>query len=238
MYGVVSDNGMKQNVRELIGYIPWIYGIPTAKRDSCFDNLLDPSCFASPFGLRTADASHPDYRKPYPHECLWNGPSWPYATSVALSALARELQSPSAAALPLRASDFAKLLKQYAAQHYLVRDDGVKVPWIDENLHPFTGEWLARHIMIEQDRRGIRKMRYVERGKDYNHSTFCDLVISGVVGVSVKDGDICVEPLAPKDWTYFCLTGVKLLGKEYDIFYDATGEKYGKGIGLRVIETT
>ena len=28
----------------------------------------------------------------------------------------------------------------------------------------------------------------------------------------------------------------KLLGKEYDIFYDATGEKYGKGSGLTVIE--
>ena len=84
MFCVLSDAGKLQNVREQIGYIPWIYGIPTEGKDACFRNLLDPSCFLARWGLRTADASHPDYRKPFDHECLWNGPVWPFATSQTL----------------------------------------------------------------------------------------------------------------------------------------------------------
>ncbi len=42
--------------------------------------------------------------------------------------------------------------------------------------------------------------------------------------------------LVPEDWDYFCLTGVKILGKEYDIVYDKNGTKYGKSKGLTIIE--
>lgn len=101
-------------------------------------------------------------------------------------------------------------------------------------MEPKHGDWSSRTLLREwgwrEDKGGY------EQGKDYNHSTFCDLVISGLVGISVKDGGISVEPLAPKEWPYFRLSGVKLLGKEYEIIYDETGEKYGKGSGLAVIE--
>ena len=49
--------------------------------------------------------------------------------------------------------DFFTLLKQYAAQHVIILEDGRTVPWIDENLDALTGEWLARKIMIEKDRK-------------------------------------------------------------------------------------
>ncbi len=49
--------------------------------------------FVGTFGLTTAEQRHSDYRIQYSrlHECLWNGPSWPYATSVALTALSVHL---------------------------------------------------------------------------------------------------------------------------------------------------
>lgn len=47
----------------------------------------------------------------------------------------------------------------------------------DENLNPFTGDWIARTRLIQ------RGKKIPERGQDYNHSTFCDLVISGLVGL-------------------------------------------------------
>ena len=192
MYGVVSDNGMMQNVRELIGYIPWIYGIPTAKRDSCFDNLLDPSCFASPFGLRTADASHHDYRKPYPHECLWNGPIWPFASSQTLTAVIEYLHTAKAPVLSPK--DFTELILTYARSH---RDtDGT--PYLDENMDPDTGIWLAREIMRGWNRPG----KDPTRGRHYNHSTFIDLVMTGICGIRPCDSDrLILHPLGTSlDW--------------------------------------
>ena len=129
-----------------------------------------------------------------------------------------------------------KLLHQYAAQQVLTHPDGRKVPWIDENLHPFTGVWQARHIMIEQDRLGLRKMRYRERGKDYNHSTFCDLVIAGLCGiVPQEDGKLCVKPLAPKEWDWWCIDGVRYHGRDITVLFDRDGTRYGKGKGRVVI---
>jgi hypothetical protein len=240
-FTAAGTNGVLGSVCELHGYAPFYFGMPMeAKYASAWRLLTDESGFLAPKGLvfparnTPGFTVEPDYAG---HECLWNGPSWPYATSIALSALCGELQSECADSLPLKASGFVRLLKQYAAQHYLLREDGVKVPWIDENLHPFTGEWLARHIMIEQDRRGIRKLRYVERGKDYNHSTFCDLVISGLCGlVPRQDGRIEVKPLAPESWDWWRLDGVRYHGSNLTILFDRDGTRYGKGKGLVVLK--
>jgi hypothetical protein len=240
-FTAADTNGVLSSVCELHGYAPFYFGMPLeTKYASVWSLLTDESGFYAPKGLvfparnTPGFTVEPNYDR---HECLWNGPSWPYATSIALSAFSRELQSDSAASLPLKASGFVRLLKQYAAQHYLLREDGVKVPWIDENLHPFTGEWLARHIMIEQDRRGIRKLRYVERGKDYNHSTFCDLVISGLCGlVPRQDGRIEVKPLAPESWDWWRLDGVRYHGHNLTILFDRDGGRYGKGKGLVVLK--
>ena len=171
MYGTLSYEGEAQNVREQIGYIPWIYGIPNEGKDSSFRFLLDPACFLAPHGLRTADASHPDYRKPVNHECLWNGPVWPFATAQTLTALAAYLQT--AEEPTVTAEDYMSLLLTYAYSH---RDeDGT--PFLDENMDPDTGIWLARSILREWGREDK------ERGQHYNHSTFIDLVITGLVGI-------------------------------------------------------
>ena len=219
--------------REQIGYIPFMFDIPDSGREACFDLLLDENGFYTPYGLTTLEKTNPRFLFKADHECLWNGYIWPFATSQTLTALSRVAHR---SAKQSHQEMFCTLLSQYARMHYRKTEDGRLVSWIDEVMDPIHGDWSSRTLLRDwgwrEDKGGY------ERGKDYNHSTFCDLVISGLVGVSVADGKICVEPLAPKDWPYFCLTGVKLLGKEYDIFYDATGEKYGKGIGLRVIETT
>lgn len=75
---------------------------------------------------------------------------------------------------------------------YLVTEFLPDVPWIDEDLNPFTGDWIARTIQKPWTN-GIR-----ERGKDYNHSTFCDLIINGLVGLRPRaNGEIEVKPLVP-----------------------------------------
>ena len=151
-----------------------------------------------------------------------------------MTALYETLQS--GAEIPVGKADFARLLKQYAAQQVRVREDGQTVPWIDENLNPFTGDWQARTILIEQARRAGREPRFRERGKDYNHSTFCDLVIAGLCGfVPKSDGSLVVKPLAPDEWNWWCVDGVRYHGRDITILFDRDGTHYGKGKGLRVL---
>ncbi len=233
-----SANGTSDAVCELHGYAPFYFRMPLEGYGAAWKPLMDEKGFYAPKGLVFPRRDTPgftveiDYKK---HECLWNGPSWPYATSIALTALYETLQS--GADIPATRADFAKLVKQYAAQHVLVRADGKTVPWIDENLHPFTGEWLARKIMIEQDRSGFKKQRFPERGKDYNHSTFCDLVIGGLCGLKPqKDGTLKVEPLAPAEWDWWCVDGVRYHGRDVTVLFDRDGTHYGKGTGLVVLD--
>jgi hypothetical protein len=44
-----------------------------------------------------------------------------------------------------------------------------------------------------------------------------------------------VNPLAPADWEYFCLDGVVYHGRTLTILYDRSGNRYGRGAGLRIL---
>lgn len=209
MYGVISDDGEVQNVREQIGYIPWIYGIPTSGRDACFRNLLDTNCFLAPHGLRTADASHPDYMKPFNHSCLWNGPVWPFATAQTLTAVIKYLHTTEQPTIT--PEEFMSLLLTYAYSH---RDeDGT--PWIDENMHPDTGIWLVRSLLRRNENYKLK-----DRGRHYNHSTFIDLVMTGICGICPDEGNILrIHPLGTS-LDSFIVTDVHYHGHTVDIVWD------------------
>ena len=205
------DSLAEKPPRELLGFIPWAFGIPEKGFEKAFRLLEDPAAFYSDQGLTTAERSHPRYLYPVRHECLWNGYVWPFATSQTLTALYTVIRSYSDS--EEYKALFCKLLAQYAVSHHRVREDGSTVPWIDEVRHPEYDDWSSRSILKE-------KWKIYERGKDYNHSTFCDLVISGLVGVSATaDGGIRVDPCVPKDWEYFTLDGVRVGGRSYLIEY-------------------
>ena len=233
-FTALSVDGRQDDVCELHGYAPFYFGMDMAGYGAAWKLLTSEKGFLAPVGLTFPARNTPGFDVSSDlsrHECLWNGPSWPYATSIALTALYGTLQSGIEA--PVTGTDFAKLLKQYAAQQVLKRPDGRIVPWIDENLDPFTGEWIARRQLIERDRQGVRKMKYRERGKDYNHSTFCDLVIAGLCGfVPQADGKVVVKPLAPAEWDWWCVDGIRYQGHDVTVLFDRDGTRYGRGMGL------
>jgi hypothetical protein len=76
-----------------------------------------------------------------------------------------------------------------------------------------------------------------EREKGYNHSTYGDLIINGLVGLRPRaDNMVEVNPLVPEGTCdYFCLDGITYHGVTLTIFYDRTGERYGKGEGLHLL---
>ena len=229
-FTALSIEGKQDDVQELHGYAPFYFEMPLdASYDAAFAGLSDEKGFVAPYGLTFPRRDTPGFAVGVfvdKHECLWNGPSWPYATSVALTAFANRLQN--TARTPAQAATYRRLLHQYAVQHRMTLPDGTVVPWIDENYDPFKAEWLARKVMLEWNRLGIRKLRYVERGKDYNHSTYCDLVISGLVGfIPQGNGGFIVDPLADPSWDSWSLTNLRYRGHDIDI-------RWKKGEGFRI----
>lgn len=218
------------DVREEHGFTPWYFSLPSPDKSAAWKQLMDPQGFRAPFGPTTAEQRHPRFAVAYEgHECQWNGPSWPYATAVTLTALANLLNGYTQEVVT--AADYVETLKTYARSHRLQREDGSVVPWIDENLNPATGDWIARTLLRQ------RHQAPRERGKDYNHSSFCDLVITGLVGLRPRADDVVeVNPLAaPLSWPYFCLDRVPYHGRMLSIVWDRSGERYGLGRGLRVL---
>ncbi len=196
---------------------------------------MDPQGFYAPFGPTTAEQRHPGFAISYQgHECQWNGPSWPYATAVTLTAMANLLNDYPPGVVG--ATDYFDLLKKYTQSQRLTLANGGSVPWIDENLNPQTGDWLARtRLKSWKDGNWDAGKGGEERGKDYNHSTYCDLIISGLIGLRPRaDNVVEINPLTPTDWDYFCLDQVRYHGRWLTILWDRTGQRYGKGAGLRV----
>ena len=205
----------EKNVHELIGYIPFMYGIADKENNTAWEFLLNPKHFYTDYGLTTADQSHKKFMEKHNHECLWNGPIWPYATSQVLTALAKVKQDDKD--FFICNNDYLSLLRSYAICHRRKLKDGITIDWVDENISPIDGSWLSRNILEKwgfPDEKGG-----IERGKDYNHSLFCDLVLSGLLGISVSEGKISVNSLIPDDWDYFRVENLNVQGKTYCITY-------------------
>lgn len=224
------------DTRELHGYTPWCFNLPDTLYSVAWKYLMSPGHFYARYGPTTTEQNSPGFKIMYEgHECQWNGPSWPYATSVTLTAMANLLNDYNQS--EVTRSDYFKLLQNYAGSHQLITDKGRKVPWIDENLNPFTGDWISRsRLKTWNNGNWSDEKGGAERGKDYNHSTFCDLVITGLIGIRPQpDNTLVINTLLPEDtWDYFCLDNILYHGRIITVIYDKTGKRYMKGKGFYV----
>jgi hypothetical protein len=200
------------NVKEEIGFIPWYFNMPDDLYSIAWKSLNDTKTFCAPFGITTADRSHPLFRTHGCCNCEWDGAVWPFATSQTLTAMANLLNNYKQQVV--KDSNYFALLQTYVeSQYYRGR------PYIGEYLDEKTGYWL----------KGDQ-----ERSRYYNHSTFNDLIITGLVGLRPHGGDdLVVNPLLPEGkWDWFCLDNILYHGKIVTIIWDKTGTKYKKGKGL------
>jgi hypothetical protein len=212
------ESGEFAPVREQIGFTPWMFRLPDrgAGYEAAWKQLMDPQGFYAPFGPTTAERRHPQFEIPYHgDDCQWNGPSWPFATTITLKALAN-------APAPGRA--WFDTFRIYSRSQHL---DGM--PYVDENLNPLTGEWLARALKI-------RKKGFTNRGAHYNHSGYADLVVTGLAGLRPRaDATVEVTPLLPaRTWDWFCLDRVPYHGRLLTLLWDRTGAHFHRGKGLAV----
>ena len=202
------------NVKEEIGFIPWYFNMPDDKYNVAWKSLMETKTFCAPFGITTADRSHPGFRTHGCCKCEWDGAVWPFATAQTLTGMANLLNHYNHDYVA--DSNYFSLLNTYVeSQYYRGR------PYIGEYLDEKTGFWLKGDE---------------ERSRYYNHSTFNDLIISGLVGLRPRaDNVIEVNPLLPEGkWNWFCLDNVLYHGKIVTIIWDKDGTKFKKGNGLSV----
>jgi hypothetical protein len=210
------EDGAFSDAREAIGFIPWYFELPDHGYEDAWRQLIDPAGFWAPLGITTAERRHPKFRTHGSgHGCEWDGPVWPFATSQTLVALANVLNDYPQ---PYVAKEhYFEALKTYVkSQHRNGK------PYIGEYLDEKNGAWLKGDS---------------ERSRYYNHSTFCDLIITGLAGLRPHaDAVLDVNPLIPSiAWDWFCLDNILYHGRIITILWDRTGQKYGKGAGLSIL---
>jgi len=215
--------------RELIGYVPWQFNMLDRGKgyEAAWSKLMNRDGFYADFGPSTVERNDPMFLL-QKSCCWWSGQSWPYATTQTLKGLANVLQSHVAESLPAAAAaaaakavptkaDYLNLLQIYARSH---RKNGK--PYLAEALHPDTGSFEGHDGY--------------NHSEHYFHSGFCDLVITGLVGLRPRDDDtLVVDPLAPDDWDYFALDDLPYRGHRVSVVWDKTGVRYNFGAGFHVI---
>jgi len=68
-----------------------------------------------------------------------------------------------------------------------------------------------------------------DRGKDYNHSTFLDLIIEGLIGIRASLSNLLVvQPLADSTITHFALDNLAYHGRNVSVLWDPLGTVYTK----------
>jgi hypothetical protein len=265
-FEVLRDDGKFSSAREEIGFIPWYFELPGRSADipvrssvndqrgqsssnagasppsplrsggegqgeeairvrgnsvldpnfeTAWSQLADLEGFRAPYGITTAERRHPQFRSHGYGHCEWDGAVWPFATSQTLNALANVLRDYNQSVVSSR-EYFDAFLTCVHSQHADSR------PYIGEYLDETTGQWI--------NGKG-------ERSRYYNHSTFADLVITGVVGLRPQlGGRMEIFPLLPAGtWDWFCLDGVRYHGRTLTVLWDKDGTRYHRGSGLMVL---
>jgi len=142
------------------------------------------------------------------HGCMWNGPSWPHATSVILDAVASAiLDYEQEAVTP---AHFWDMFQRYTRLQF--EQDALERPYITEYYNAETGA---------PDPQGC---------PDYFHSTCNDLIIRYLVGLQPANSDtLTLRPIpGPVDW--FELRRIRYRGHDLDIVYNGGTGKGPRGL--------
>lgn len=207
--------------RELAGFAPWYFNLPsdTMHYTKAWKHLTDTSKLLGKYGYRTNEPAYEFYFHQFLwHEgkrgSQWNGPSWPYQTSMMLTGMANVLHNYHQDVIDN--SDYLHALRLYTRQHYLSNG---KINLV-ENYDPNRGEPIVHYYWSNH----------------YNHSTYNNLIISGLCGINALASDsVWINPLVDESIEYFVLDNLKYHGHDLTVVYDRSGEKYNLGKGLTVL---
>lgn len=206
--------------RELNGLIPWYFNLPddNDKYNAAWKHATGNNELLGPHGFRTNEPSYEYYFRQFVF-CFgkpgsqWNGPSWPYQSSIAITGMANLLNDYHQNIIDK--SHYLHVLRQYTKQHYLP-DGNINLV---ENYDPNTGGPIV----------------YYYWSNHYLHSSYNNMIITGLCGIRPSENNTLVlNPLIDNSISYFCLDDVMYHGHRLTIVYDRDGTKYNLGKGLTV----
>lgn len=214
-FETVREDGNFARVREEIGFIPWYFNLPGKQNEAAWSQVKSDKGFLAPFGLTTAERNHPMFRTHGCCNCEWDGAIWPFATAQTLTGMANWLNS-GESTLVNDSVYFSQLQKYVESQYKRGR------PYVGEYLDEVTGYWLKGDE---------------ERSRYYNHSTFNDLIITGLIGLRPESSQsVEVHPLLPEGkWDWFCLDQIRYHDHLLTILWDRYGTRYHLGKGFFVL---
>jgi len=216
-YDVVDwENPDHERLRDRldVGFVPWKFGLAAPEQAVALDQLLDPQGFAAPYGPTVTERRSPDFWRSSDQGCCkWDGPSWPFSTSLTLDGVATALRDDAAG--DLTRADYLQLFDSYVRTQFR---DGA--PYVAEAHHPDEDRWIYDGN---------------NHSEDYLHSSYVDLVLQDVLGLQPQSDDsLVLDPLVPADWDWFAAENVPYHGRNVTVLFDRDGTRYGAGAGLRV----
>jgi hypothetical protein len=137
---------------------------------------------------------------------MWNGPTWPHANSIVLTAMARTLRSDRELKSKVKDSTLSneklwELFLSFTRAQY--RDQDITYPWTGEYYNGSDAHWkTAEH--------------------DYNHSTWLDVLIPDILGLVPRPDEILeIDPLVPPEaLSSFLLDGQTYHGHNVSLVWD------------------
>jgi len=204
--------------RELSGYVPWMFNLPDKNKgyEEAWTGVDDPDVFLAKYGLTFTERHDPLFLLTNGEKgaCYWSGNNWPYADSEVLMAMANVLDNYPQTVITKK--DYFKVFKAYTQSHLADAQ-----PYIAEDQNPDTGHWINNAF---------------NHSEHYFHSSYVDLLITGLVGLRPRADDVVeVNPLAPDQWNYFALDDVAYHGHKLAIIWDRDGTRYHRGKGLTIL---
>jgi hypothetical protein len=224
-YSLRADDDVPATVKEVIGVYPFYFGMLSAGKgfEAAWDSILDPGQFWTPWPVASVSKECPAYSQDgWPQAqsravaCMWNGPTWPHANSIVLSAMARTLRSNREAGTEksslLTREKLWELFTSFTKAQY--REQDPVYPWTGEFYNGESGVWKTAE-------------------RDYNHSTWLDILIPEIVGLVPRDDEILeIDPLMPPGaLSHFTLDGQRYHGHDITIVWDAPDDDDRHGDG-------
>ncbi len=217
-YSLRADDDTVADVKEIIGVYPFYFGMfePGKGFEEAWASILDPEQFWTPWPVASVSRQCPAYSQSgWPQAngrastCMWNGPTWPHANAIVLTAMARTLRADrnlEKPASPLTREKLWELFHSFTKAQY--RDQDLEYPWTGEFYNGETAQWKTAE-------------------RDYNHSTWLDILIPEILGLVPRDDDILeIDPLVPEGTlTRFLLDGQRYRGHDVTLVWDAPGDE-------------
>jgi hypothetical protein len=224
-YSLRAEDDAVADVKEVIGVYPFYFGLVPWGRgyESAWASILDPEQFWTPWPVASASRACPAYSQTnWPGDgrtagCMWNGPTWPHANSLVMTAMARTLRAArdrSIADSPLRKEHLWALFTSFTKAQF--RNQDIRQPRTGEYYNGENGAWKTSE-------------------RDYNHSTWLDILIPELIGLVPREDEIVeIDPLLPEDaLSHFVLDGQRYHGHDVTVVWDnprpASSDRFGDG---------